>query len=59
MGRGQLGHGDVGSGLVSLERLVGRSVSLVAGGELGEVTVVVTHPGRWKRDESKIEIAEW
>jgi hypothetical protein len=44
VGRGQLSHGDIGSGLVSLERLVGRSVSLVAGGELGEVSVVVTHP---------------
>jgi hypothetical protein len=44
VGRGQLGHGDVGCGLVSLERLVGRSVSLVAGGELGKVSVVVTHP---------------
>ena len=44
MGRGKLGHSNVGSSLVSLERLVGRGVSLVTGGELGEVTVVVTHP---------------
>jgi hypothetical protein len=44
VGRRKLGHGNVGSSLVSLERLVGRGVSLVASGELGEVTVVVTHP---------------
>ena len=49
MGRGQLGHGDVRRGLVSLERLVGGGVSLVAGGELSEVTVVITHPTRHGR----------
>jgi hypothetical protein len=40
---GELGNGNVGSGLVSLERLVGRVLSLVTSGELGEVSVVVSH----------------
>ena len=43
--RGEFRHGNVGSGLVGLERLVGRVLALVTGGELGEVTVVVSHPG--------------
>jgi hypothetical protein len=42
--RRKLGNGDVGSGLVSLERLVGGVFALVTGGELGEVSVVVSHP---------------
>lgn len=37
---------DLSSGLVSLERLVGAGLALVANGELGEVTVVVTLPMR-------------
>ncbi len=44
VGGGKLGDGNVGSGLVSLERLVGRVLALVTGGELGEVSVVVTLP---------------
>ena len=42
VGGGQLGDGNVRSSLVSLERLVGGVLALVASGELGEVTVVVT-----------------
>jgi hypothetical protein len=44
VGRGELSGGDLGGGLVSLEGLVGRGLALVAHGELGEVTVVVTLP---------------
>ena len=43
---GELGNGDVRSSLVSLERLVGGVLALVAGSELGEVSVVVTLPVR-------------
>lgn len=35
---------DLSGGLVSLERLVGRGLALVANGELSEVAVVVTLP---------------
>ena len=38
----EFGDGNVGSSLVSLEGLVGGLLSLIAGGELGEVTVAVT-----------------
>jgi hypothetical protein len=48
MRRGELGNGNVGSGLVCLEGLVGRVLSLVASGELGEVSVVVSHPSSQK-----------
>ena len=41
---GELGLSNLGSSLVSLERLVGRVLAAVANGELGEVTVVVTLP---------------
>ena len=44
VGRGQAGGGDLSSSLVGLERLVGRGLALVANGELGKVTVVVTLP---------------
>ena len=44
VGRGQAGGGDLSSSLVGLERLVGRGLALVADGELGKVTVVVTLP---------------
>lgn len=44
MGRCKVGLGNFGGVLVSLERLVGRGLSLVTKGELGEVTVVVTLP---------------
>jgi len=40
--RWEFGDGNIGSSLVSFEGLVRRFLSLVAGGELGEVTVVVT-----------------
>lgn len=41
---GQLSLGDFGSSLVCLKRLVGRLLSSIANGELGEVAVVVTLP---------------
>jgi hypothetical protein len=41
MGGGQLGHGDVASGLVGDERVFRRLLAVVAGGELGEVAVIV------------------
>lgn len=41
---GELSDGDIRSSLVSLKRLVGRVLSLVTGSELGEVSVVVSHP---------------
>lgn len=37
--------GNLSGGLVSLKRLVGRLLALVADGELSEVAVVVTLPG--------------
>jgi hypothetical protein len=40
----QLGLGNLGGSLVRLERLVGGVLALVANGELGEITVVVTLP---------------
>ena len=40
--RREFGDSDVGGGLVSLEGLVGRLLSLIARGKLGKVTVVVT-----------------
>lgn len=42
MGRSQFGLSDLGSILVSLERSVGSTLTLVANGKLGEITVVVT-----------------
>ena len=44
VGRGELGLGNLGGGLIGLEGLVGRVLALVADGELGEVTVIVTLP---------------
>jgi hypothetical protein len=44
VGGRQLSLGNLGGGLVGLERLVGRVLATVANGELGEVTVVVTLP---------------
>ena len=44
MRRGELSNGNIGSGLVSLEGLVGGVLSLVTGSELGEVSVVISHP---------------
>jgi hypothetical protein len=44
VGRGELSGGNLGGRLVSLEGLVGGGLALVAHGELGEVTVVVTLP---------------
>jgi hypothetical protein len=46
VGRGKVGGGNIGSGLVGLERLVGGSLALVTNGELGKVTVVVALPGK-------------
>jgi len=40
----KVGLGNFGRVLVSLKRLVGRLLSLVANGELGQVTVVITLP---------------
>ena len=40
----KVGLSDFGCVLVSLEGLIGRLLSLVANGELGEVTVVITLP---------------
>lgn len=42
VGRGQLGDGDIRGVLVGLEGLVRGLLALVAGGELGQVAVVVT-----------------
>ena len=42
----KLGDGNIGRGLVSLERFVGRVFPLVASGKLGEITVVISHPGK-------------
>lgn len=39
-------RGNLGGGLVSLERLVGGCLALVTNGELGKVTVVVALPKR-------------
>lgn len=53
VGRGELGDGNVRSSLVSLERLVGGVLALVTGGELGEVSVVVTLPVKCANREKK------
>lgn len=50
VGRRQLGLGNLGGSLVSLERLVCRVLAAVANGELGKVTVVVTLPVTSKRE---------
>lgn len=44
VGRSKVGGSNIGSSLVSLERLVGRGLALVTNGELGKVTVVVALP---------------
>ena len=46
VGRRKLGLSNLGGSLVSLERLVGGILPLVANGELGEVAVVVSLPVR-------------
>jgi hypothetical protein len=46
VGRREVSLSDFGSVLISLERLVGRLLALVADGELGQVAVVVTLPAR-------------
>ena len=46
VGGGQVGLGNLSGVLVGLKGLVGRLVALVANGELGKVTVVVTLPTR-------------
>jgi hypothetical protein len=42
--RGEIGVGDLCGGLVSLERLVGRRLALVANGKLGKIAVIITLP---------------
>ena len=42
--RGQVGLGDLGGVLVGLERLLGRLPTLIADGELGQITMVVALP---------------
>ena len=44
VGGRKLGLGNVGSVLVGIDRLVGGVLALVANGELGKVTVVITLP---------------
>ena len=44
VGRSKVGGGNIGSSLVSLERLVGRSLALVTNGKLGKVAMVVALP---------------
>ena len=44
VGRSKVGGGNIGSSLVSLERLVGRGLALVTNGKLGKVAVVVALP---------------
>jgi hypothetical protein len=46
VGRGEVSLGNLGGVLVSLERLVGGGLALVAESKLSEVTVVVTLPVR-------------
>ena len=46
VGGGEVGLGNLGGVLVSLERLVGGGLALVTKSELGEVTVVITLPVR-------------
>jgi hypothetical protein len=46
VGWGQVCLSDFGGSLVSLERLVGRGLALVADGKLGKVAVVITLPAR-------------
>ena len=49
----QLGLGNLGRSLVGLQGLVGRVLALVAGGELGEVSVVVTLPVEFVKVEER------
>lgn len=42
--RRELGLGDLGGGLVGVERLVGGVLAAVANSELGEVAVIITLP---------------
>jgi len=65
--RCKVGLRDLGSSLVRLERLVGRSLALVANSKLGEVTMVITlhlvveHlglPALGRRDEVLVENVE-
>lgn len=44
VGWGKIRLGDLSGVLVCLEGLIGRLLSLVSNGELGEVTVVITLP---------------
>jgi len=42
--RRQVGLGDLGSGLVCLERFISRLLAPVSNGELGKIAVVITLP---------------
>lgn len=42
--RSEIGLGNLGSSLVSLQGLVGRFLSLIGSGEFGEVTMIITLP---------------
>lgn len=44
VGRSKVSAGNFGGRLVSLKRFVGRDLTLVALGEFGEVTMVITLP---------------
>jgi hypothetical protein len=55
--RRQLSLRNLGSGLVCLERLVRRVLSLVANGELGEIAVVVALPERASVQQPQLQHA--
>ena len=46
VGGGKVGRGDFGRGFVGLEGGIGSTLTAVADGELGQITVVVTLPVR-------------
>lgn len=54
VGGSKVGCGDIGSGFVGLEGLVGGGLALVSNGELSEITVVVALPVR-RRVVSKMK----
>lgn len=58
VGRRKLGDGDIGGSLVSLEGLVGGVLALVSSSELGEVSVVVSHPGVVEEEGRRSEVSE-
>ena len=44
VGRSKIGSSNLGSSFVSLQRLVGRSLALIAKSKFSEITVIVTLP---------------